>query len=118
MVEPQSPLYDVRSCVRSVPGYEPEKGRDLASAVGRLLMLLWSSLGDLEPILAVESIARIGRSGDLAAVVTVAKDLYRLLALSQLVEITAYLCLTVTLHLIADISTHTSSDRHVGCDAG
>lgn len=118
MVVPQSPLHNMRSCIYSLRCYEPEEGCNIVPAIRCLLVFLWSSLEDLESILAVEGVGRIGRSGDFATVITMAKDLYFLLASSKLVGITTYLGFHVALHLIADVAAHTSSSRHVDCDVG
>lgn len=52
--------------------YIPEVGSDLVSTVALDCVLLWCSLGDLEAIFWVDGVGAISRTGDFAAVETVA----------------------------------------------
>ena len=75
MVEPQSPLYMVSKNFKIAAGFIPEVGNDLIATVSLLLMLLWGALGDLEPILGVDGVARVSAAANLTAVGAVAEDL-------------------------------------------
>jgi hypothetical protein len=78
--------------------YIPEVGGDLVSTVALDCVLLWRALGDLEAIFWVDGVGAISRTGDFAAVETVAQD-----AAS-----------TLTGHLIADRAAVASSRSHLG----
>ena len=59
MVEPQSPLYNIRSCIHAFQCYEPEVGNNLISTVCLRFVLLWSSLDHLESIRGVHAVTGI-----------------------------------------------------------
>jgi hypothetical protein len=48
---------------------------DCAAAVGRLRMLLWSALGELELRAGEDGIRGVSRAGDLSAIAAVAQGL-------------------------------------------
>lgn len=60
MVEPQSPLPNVRNCSEHRRGPIPKERGYFFSTVRCLFVLLWGSLGDLELVLAVHGVAGIG----------------------------------------------------------
>lgn len=76
MVEPQSPL-DVVSVVSRwhLGKYIPEVRDDLVTTVGLLLVLLRSSLGDLELVCVIDTIGAVGAATDLTTVCAVAENL-------------------------------------------
>lgn len=68
IVEPQSPLCLVRKSLENATSYIPEVGNDLVTAVRNLLVLLWGTFGDLEPIIRVDGVAGISAATDLATI--------------------------------------------------
>ena len=94
--------------------YAPEVGNDLVTAIGDLLVLLGSALGDLESVLGIDGVARVGAATDLAAVGAVAENLNGLLEHGITGRRTTYTGFAVALHLVADIAAHASSGRHLG----
>lgn len=75
MVEPQSPLHHVRRALVSTSNYVPEFGNDLIAAVRRFLVLLGSTLGDLEALIGEDRVAGVRAATDLSAVLAVTQDL-------------------------------------------
>ena len=112
MVEPQSPLYNVRRYPEYPQCYLPEVGDDFVSGVSLLLVLLWGSLCNLERILRVDLVAGVGCASDLSAIEAMAKNLSCLLALTKRAYTGTYVGLGVARDLIADAAANTSSGRH------
>lgn len=72
MVEPQSPLQQVRNDFRIFVGHVPKARDDFVATIGYLFVLLWGALGDLESIIRKDGIAGVGAAANLATVDTVA----------------------------------------------
>lgn len=97
----------------SAPNHIPELGNDLIATIRRLLVLLWSSFGDLEAFIREDGVAGVRAATNLSAVVAVAQDLRSTLeVVVDRSKLVTYTGLAVSGYFISHITAHASTDRH------
>lgn len=95
------------------PTYTPEVRNNLVATIRDLLVLLGATLCDLEAFVGEDGVARVGAATNLAAIQTVAEDLQSSAQYFSGSR-TTYAGFALALNLIADITAHASTGRHIG----